>query len=203
VPPRPTTACTDVAQVADSNGLFLWGAQYVDGAANTMGERYRSVGVERWIDDSSGGRSIRERSDAGQTNALEAADAIRRSGFGGCWVVLIGTNDAANVAAGANLGLEERILRLLFVLGDDPVLWVDAATNRTQTPYRNEQMRSWNEELYRIADERDNVRVVRWSDQVRSEWFVADGVHMGTEGRIWLAAIVAAALAEEFPAARS
>ncbi len=193
------TACTEVAHVGDSTGVYLWEAQYVDGAANTMGERYRSVGVERWIEDNNGGRSVRERVAAWQLNALEAADGIRRSGFRGCWVVMIGTNDAANIAAGANLGAEERILRMLFVFADDPVLWVDAATIRSGTAYRNDNMRAWNETLYRIAAERDNVQVLRWSERVRPEWFVADGIHMGTEGRVWRAALTAAALVEFFP----
>lgn len=194
------TSCTDVAHISDSTGVYLWEPQYVDGGANTMGERYRSVGVERWINDNSGGRSTRERVADWQTNALEAADAIRRSGFDGCWVVMIGTNDAANIAAGANLGAEERILRLLFVFGDDPVLWVDAATNRAETAYRNDNMRTWNDTLYRLAADRENVAVMRWSEQVRSNWYVSDGIHMGTEGRIWRAAFTAAALTQFFPA---
>jgi hypothetical protein len=193
------TSCTDVAHIGDSTSMFLWEAQYVDGEANTMGERYRSVGVEHWIDDSSGGRAVRERSGDWQTNALEVADTIRRSGFRGCWVVMIGTNDAANVAAGANPGAEERILQMLYVFGDEPVLWVDAATNRTETAYSNDSMRAWNDVLYRIAAERDNLVVVRWSDIVRPEWFVPDGVHIGTDGRIWRAAITASALATAFP----
>ncbi len=194
------TSCTDVAHIGDSTAVYLWEPQYVDGMANTMGERYRSVGVERWINDSSGGRSVRERVADWQTNALEAADAIRDSGFGGCWVVMIGTNDAANVAAGSNLGYEERIRRMLYVFVGDPVLWMDAATNRSQTAYRNDNMRAWNEALYRVTSEHDNVSVVRWSEQVRSDWFVSDGVHVGPEGRVWRAAIAAAALAEAFPA---
>ena len=193
------TSCTDVAHISDSTGVYLWEAQYVDGAANTMGERYRSVGVERWIDDSSGGRAVRERTADWQTTALEAADAIRRGGFRGCWVVMIGTNDAANIAAGAGLSAEERILRLLYVFGDEPVLWVDAATARTSTAYRNDSMRAWNDTLYRIAAERPNVEVLRWSERVRPEWFIDDGIHMSTEGRIWRAAMTSAALAEFFP----
>jgi hypothetical protein len=194
------TSCTDVAHVGDSTAIYLWEPQYVDGLANTMGERYRSVGVERWANDSSGGRSIRERVAEWQTNALEAADAIRASGFRGCWVVMMGTNDAANVAAGSNLGYDERIRRMLFVFAGDPVLWMDAATNRTQTAYRNDNMRAWNEALRRVTEEHENVTIVPWSEQVRSEWFVSDGVHVGTEGRIWRAAITAAALADAFPA---
>ena len=180
--------------------MYLWESQYVDGEVNTMGARYRSVGVERWIDDNSGGRSVRERVADGQTNALEVADAIRRSGFRGCWVIMIGSNDAANIAAGSNLGAEDRILQMLFVIGGDPVVWVDAATTRSETAYRNENLRGWNETLYRIAAGRDNVQVLRWSALVRPEWFVDDGIHMGTEGRIWRAAFTAAALVEYFPA---
>lgn len=180
--------------------MLLWDAEYVDGAVNTMGERYRSVGVETWVEDSSGGRSIRERSADWQTNALEVADSIRQSGFRGCWVLMIGTNDAANVAAGANLGFDERILRMLYVIGDEPVLWVDAATTLNDTVYRNDSMRAWNEALVRIAAERDNMQVLRWSERVLPSWFSSDGVHQRTEGRIWRAAITAGALAEYFPA---
>ena len=180
--------------------MYLWESRFVGGAANTMGERYRSVGVERWINDSSGGRSIRERAAQWQTNALEAADAIRSSGFRGCWVVMMGTNDAANVAAGSNLGYDERIRRMLFVFAGEPVLWMDAATVRNDTAYRNENMRAWNDALSRVTADHENVVVVRWSEQVRPEWFTSDGVHVNAEGRAWRAAITAAALVDAFPA---
>jgi hypothetical protein len=189
-----------VAHIGDSTGIYLWDERYVDGAANTMGERYRSVGVETWIADDSGGRSVRERLVEGQTNALEVADAIRKSGFHGCWVLMIGTNDAANVAAGANLGYDERIRQMLYVIGGDPVLWVDAATIRTDTPYHNDNMRAWNEALLRIAADHDNLEVLRWSERVQPEWFDRDGVHQRVEGRIWRAVITALALVEFFPA---
>ena len=172
----------------------------MDGDANTMGERYRSIGVERWIEDNSGGRSIVERSSDWQTNALEVADAIRSSGFSGCWVVMIGTNDAANVAAGAAAGYEDRILRMLYVFGGDPVLWLDAATVRSGSSYANRHMEAWNEALYAVANDHPHVSVLPWSERVRPEWFVDDGIHMTTEGRIWRAAITAAGLVDAFPA---
>ena len=76
---------------------------------------------------------------------------------------------------------------------------VDAATLRSETAYRNDNMRAWNDTLYRIAAERDNLQVLRWSESVIPEWFVSDGIHMGTEGRIWRAALTAAALVYYFP----
>lgn len=188
-----------MAHIGDSTSEYLWEAQYVGGPANTMGERYRSVGVERWVQDSSGGRSTVERVADWQTNAVEAAVAIRNSGFAGCWVVMVGTNDAANVAAGSQVGHQERVLRMLDVFGADPVLWLDAATIRSTTAYAMRHMETWNEALRSIAAERPNVSVLAWSERVRPEWFVADGTHMSPEGRAWRAAITSAGLVAAFP----
>ncbi len=47
--------------------------------------------------ESSGGRSVIEHLD-GQEDGEVVAKRIRKSGFHGCWVIALGTNDAANVA---------------------------------------------------------------------------------------------------------
>ena len=164
-----------------------------------MGARYRAVGVEQVIQDSNGGRSVVERIADWQTNAFEVAVAIKNSGFRGCWVLMIGTNDAANVRAGAAMGSQARIERLLYVIGEDPVLWVDTVTQGVSSAYRNESMRAWNDVLYRIEADHPNMAVLRWSERVRPEWFQTDGIHYTPEGRSWRAAITALALAESFP----
>jgi hypothetical protein len=180
--------------------MYLWEGQYVGGAANTIDARYREVGVRDLRHDDNGGRSIVERYADWQTNAFEVAVAWDRAGYQGCWVVLIGTNDAANIVAGSNVGAEERIAKMLYVFGDDPVLWVDASSQKTTTAYRSDSMRAFNEVLYRLADERPNVAVLRWSEIVRPEWYRSDQLHYTTEGQIWRAAIIARALAVAFPA---
>jgi lysophospholipase L1-like esterase len=181
--------------------VFLWDRQYLDGdASHTMDARYRSIGVTDVISDSSGGRAVIERLGDWQTNAFEVAVAIRESGFRGCWVIMIGTNDAANVASGAPATIEDRILRLLYVIGDDPVLWVDTVTTGVAGAYRNESMQAWNVVLDRIDADRDNMAVLHWSQRVRPEWFQPDGIHYTPDGRVWRAAITALALAESFPA---
>lgn len=177
----------------------MWEAGDVGGAEHTMEARYRAVGVDTVYRDNSGGRSIQERVASWQKNAFEVALAVRESGFRGCWVLMLGTNDAANVASGAAIGIEERINRMLFVIGDDPVLWVDAVTTRSTSAYGNAAMEAWNEVLYRIDAERDNLSVVRWTDVVRPEWLIADGIHYNRDGRFWRAAVTALALAESFP----
>ncbi len=164
-----------------------------------MEARYRSVGVDNVVADSSGGRAIVERLADWQTTAFEVAKALRANGFDGCWVMMIGTNDAANVAAGASTSIEERINRMLYVIGDQPVLWVDAVTTGVSSAYRNASMQAWNDVLYRVAAEHENVAVLPWSQLVRPEWFQSDGIHYNPEGRSWRAAITALALAQSFP----
>jgi hypothetical protein len=199
LPPPPMTSCEQVVHIGDSTGVYLWESQYVGGDENTMEARYRAVGVETVFRDNNGGRSINERVADWQTNAFEVAVAARRNGFRGCWVLMIGTNDAANVAAGASMTHAERILRMLYVIGDEPVLWVDTVTTGVSSAYRNESMEAWNNVLEWIASERSNLEVLRWSDKVRPEWFVADGIHYTRDGHAWRAAITALALAEAFP----
>ena len=54
--------------------------------------------------DISGARSVVEVL-PGQINGYDAMRSITRSGFRGCWVIALGTNDTADVAAGSNVGL--------------------------------------------------------------------------------------------------
>lgn len=165
-----------------------------------MEARYRAVGVGVVHADSSGGRAVIERIDASQRTALEVATAVRHDGFHGCWVLMIGTNDAANVAAGAGVGPAARITAMLDVIGDDPVLWVDARTARSAGAYADAAMREWNDALYLIAADRPNVEVLRWSEVVLPEWFSSDGIHYNATGRAARTELTAATLRERFPA---
>ena len=55
-------------------------------------------------------------------------------------MVALGTNDAANVAVGSGYGYSERIDRMMEIIGDDPVLWVDVKTLTDRAgPYASEQ----------------------------------------------------------------
>ena len=50
-----------------------------------------------------GARSIEERFE-GEPNAQEVAEAWKAEGYKGCWVLALGTNEAADVAAGSSVG---------------------------------------------------------------------------------------------------
>lgn len=183
------TACREVVEIGDSTGLLL----------DTLGDHMRSVGVDTLHTDNSGARSMVERIGE-QLNAVEVAESVRAGGFRGCWVILIGTNDAANVAAGAPTDLDTRIARLMTVIDGDPVLWVNVASQSGETYYSSADMQAFNDALGRATWVHPNLQVYDWATDVRPEWFAGDGLHYAPDGRVWRAALIAQALARAFPA---
>jgi hypothetical protein len=199
VPPPPQTSCEQLVHIGDSTGVPLFDPDGVGGPELTLEARYDAVGVDVVYPDNDGARSIVERID-GRPNALDVAEGVRANGFDGCWVIMIGTNDAANIAAGASVNAEQRIRSMMDVIGDDRALWIDTVSQRTDDAYRNASMLAWNQELYRVLATYPNARVFRWYDVVRPAWFRNDGLHYTVEGSAQRAALTAAALLEAFPA---
>jgi hypothetical protein len=56
------------------------------------------------------GRSIVETL-PGQQNGYQVATDWYSAGYRGCWVIALGTNDAADVAAGSNVGMQPELPR--------------------------------------------------------------------------------------------
>lgn len=122
-------------------------------------------------------------------------------GFGGCWVLALGTNETANVAAGSNYDLEQRIDRMMSVVGDQPVLWVNVRSLLADGgPYDNTNMLVWNNALREACDRYPNMRVYDWAGQVKDDWFVEDGVHFTEQGYAARSRGIADALRDAFPA---
>ena len=198
-PATTRTACRDVVHIGDSTGLAMWTPADVGGdPAATMDARYQSVGVQRVFPDNSGGRAMVERM-PDQANAVDVAESVRSGGYRGCWVIMIGTNDAANVAAGGVPGLDERIARLLGVIDGDPVLWVNVVSRSPDPVYADAVMQQFDAALNRAVAAYPNLRVLDWARLVQPEWFANDGLHYSTVGRTWRAAVTAQALALAFP----
>jgi hypothetical protein len=165
-----------------------------------MEARYLAVGIDVVYPDDDGGRSIVETQNPSQINAYDVAAAVKSNGYEGCWVLMIGTNDAANVAAGSTIGFDERINTMLTLFGDDQVLWVDAVSLLANDPiYGSQVMKAWNEALYRLTADHPNIAVLHWSDLVKAGWFARDGLHYNQTGLAQRAAITAAAMVEYFP----
>jgi hypothetical protein len=199
-PAATTTRCTTVAHVGDSTSVGLFEPAFMPDPADALPAQYERVGVLALYTEVSGGRSTIE-TIGGEENAFDTVRRLRGMGYRGCWVVTIGTNDAANVAIGGVPDLSARLDRMMFLFGTDPVLWVDAVTNLDEGPYADINMQPWNDVLDAAEARFPTLRVFRWSDLAIDEWFVPDGIHYTSGGAAWRSHAIADALVAAFPTA--
>ncbi len=194
------TSCRSVAHIGDSTSDGLVSAEYLPNPRQRIAARYEDVGVRTVVTDVSGARSIVEAL-PGTTNGQVAARTIIRNGFDGCWVLALGTDDTADVAAGSNYTLAYRINRMMAVTKGEPVMWVNVKTLLTSSPYAEQNMRLWNRALMKACAKYPNMRVYNWASVVRRKWFISDGIHYTSLGYSHRAKDIANALARAFPAA--
>jgi hypothetical protein len=149
-----------------------------------------------------GATSIVETLD-GAPNAYQVAQSLVRQGYKGCWVIALGTNDTADVYVGSSVSLAARIQRMMSVIGDEPVLWVNVVSEASSGPYSEANMRLWNQALLEACPTYPNMRVLNWAALAQPGWFIADGLHYNSTGSAARAAAFANGLAEAFPASSS
>ncbi|HEX5189454.1 MAG TPA: hypothetical protein VFW16_07930 [Streptosporangiaceae bacterium] len=192
------TSCRSVAHVGDSTSVDLISAAYLPNPAERLGARYAGVGVRHLKVDASGGRSIVEEL-PGQLNGYKVASAWHSQGYRGCWVFALGTNDAANIAAGSTIGMTARIDQMMAVAHGQPVLWVNTKTLLTSGPYASANEQAWDKALVRALAKYPNLRIFNWSAVAQPGWFLSDGIHYNTPGCANRARAIADALARAFP----
>jgi peptidoglycan/LPS O-acetylase OafA/YrhL len=191
--------CKAVVHIGDSTSEGLDNFEYLPNELERIPNRYAEVGVKETHMEVQGARSIEERFE-GEPNAQEVAAAWKAEGFEGCWVLALGTNEAADVAAGSTIGLRERIEKMMAIVGDDPVLWVNVRSLVPPgDPYSKGGMVEWDEELVRACASYPNMRVYDWASDVKEEWFIEDGIHFTSPGYAARAQLIAQALAHAFP----
>ncbi|HEX8753901.1 MAG TPA: acyltransferase family protein [Solirubrobacterales bacterium] len=194
------SSCKAVVHIGDSTSEGLDSPEYLPLENQRIPHRYEEVGVKETHMDVSGARSIEERFE-GEPNAAEAAEAWKAEGFKGCWVLALGTNEAADVAAGSNVGYRERIDKMMAIVAGEPVLWVNVRSLvEAGDPYSEENMKAWDEELVKACDAYPNMRVYNWAADVKDSWFIEDGIHFTSPGYAARAELIAQALAHAFPA---
>ncbi len=194
------TSCRAVVHIGDSTSEGLDSAEYLPVASQRIENRYNEVGVREVHMDVSGARSIEERYN-GEPNAAEAAEAWKREGFRGCWVLALGTNEAADVAAGSNVGDRERIDKMMAIIGSEPVLWVNVRSLvEAGDPYSAANMRKWDQELVAACEVFPSMRIYNWAADVKDSWFIEDGIHFTSPGYAARAQLIAQGLAHAFPA---
>ncbi len=173
---------------------------FISDPAQRVDAQYARVGVTDFRNEIKGARSIVERYQ-GEENADQVATREKGAGFDGCWVMALGTTDAANMHAGGVLTAGERIDRLMAIVGDDPVLWVNVKTlHPSDADWANEHMVAWNEALVAAQGRYPNLHVYDWAGVVQDAWFQDDGIHYTSAGNVERARLIADALLAAYPA---
>jgi len=198
-PTTPTTRCTSVVHIGDSTSVGMISPSYLADPAERIDAQYRRVGVTTPRMEISGARSIVETLGS-QSNARDVAAGLKASGYEGCWVLALGTTDTANIAAGSGPGRRERIDRMMAVIGDDPVMWVNVRTAvGGSDPWSNANMQVWNQALAAAAPSYPNLRIYDWNAAMNPAWLSGDRIHYTSGGYAQRAHLIADALAELWP----
>jgi peptidoglycan/LPS O-acetylase OafA/YrhL len=195
------TSCRAVVHLGDSTSDGLVSPSYLPKPTERIAARYTDVGVRSVITDISGARSVVEVL-SGEVNGYDAARKLVHGGFTGCWVMALGTNDTADVAAGSNVGLATRIDRMMEAAGGEPVMWVNVGSLLSSGPYAEANMLRWDQALVRACPRYPNMRVYDWAADIRTrtKWYISDGIHFTSIGYKHRAQMIADALARAFPA---
>jgi peptidoglycan/LPS O-acetylase OafA/YrhL len=204
VPPPPptvpvtTTSCRAVVHIGDSTSEGLTSTSYLPDPSQRIDAQYARVGVTSFDPEISGARSVVERY-KNEPNAEDVAHRLVAQGYHGCWVLALGTNEAADVAVGSNVGLDERVDRMMADVGNSPVLWVNVKSLLGSGPYAENNMADWDNALVKACAKYPNMRIFDWASVVDDSWFISDGIHFTSAGYAARAKMIADALAKAFP----
>jgi peptidoglycan/LPS O-acetylase OafA/YrhL len=194
------SSCKAVVHIGDSTSEGLVSAEYLPLESQRIEAQYADVGAVEAHMEISGARSIEEQFE-GEPNAREVAEAWKAEGYKGCWVLALGTNDAADVFVGSNVGDAGRVEKMMTAIGDEPVLWVNVRSIvESGDPYSEENMKEWDKTLLAECARYPNMRIYNWAKDVKDEWFIDDGIHFTSPGYAARSELIAHALAHAFPA---
>jgi lysophospholipase L1-like esterase len=193
------TSCSSVVHIGDSTSDGLVLPAYQPDPKLRIAAQYRRVGVRRFINEVSGARSIYE-TWHGFPNGYTVAQRLVGRGYQGCWVVALGTNDAADIAVGSAMNQAARIHEMMTLFNGQPVLWINVVSLLHSGPYAESNMQKWNQALLRACAQYPNMRVYDWAAVVKPWWFIPDGIHYTPQGYAKRSRDIADALALAFPA---
>jgi peptidoglycan/LPS O-acetylase OafA/YrhL len=193
------TSCTSVVHIGDSTSDGLDSADYLPDPKQRIPAQYNRVGVKHVFMRVTGGTSIVETL-PGTVNALTTVHDMLASGYHGCWVFALGTNDTADVAVGSNVGLAQRMQEMMQAVKGQDVMWVNVKSVLSSGPYAESGMQSWDNDLLQVCRKYPhNMRIYDWADAVQDKWFIPDGIHYYSPGYAARSHLIADGLAEAYP----
>lgn len=185
--------------IGDSTSDGEASAEYVPEASLRAPAELAKVGVKTIHMEVSGARSIHEIYEGIPNGAMVATRWVS-AGYHGCWILALGTNDAADVAAGSTFSLRTRIAQMMSIIGNQPVLWINVVTLPNATTFYSEDgMRRWDDDLLAACDKYPRMRVFDWAAHAKPSWFIPDGIHYTTTGYIARTRQIVGALVKAFP----
>jgi hypothetical protein len=101
---------------------------------------------------------------------------------------------------GSQVERKDRIERMMSVIGNQPVLWVNVKSLLESGSYAEGNMELWNDTLAQACAKYPNMRVFDWASLANDSWFISDGIHYTSEGYAQRARLSADSLARAFPA---
>jgi hypothetical protein len=202
LPPPTHTSCSSVVYIGDSTSDGEYDPEYVPNRKLLAPARLHKVGVKHVHMEVSGARSIVETFE-GIPNGATVAQGYVARGYHGCWILALGTNDSADVNAGSNVGLNQRIHEMMHIIGNQPVMWVNVLTIDGSPEYYEESgMHRWDEDLIAACRRYPSMRVMNWAALAKHQWFIPDGVHYTTDGYEHRTKLITHALVNAFPRGR-
>jgi peptidoglycan/LPS O-acetylase OafA/YrhL len=204
------TSCASVVYIGDSTSAGEIETDYVPNRRQRLPAQLAKIGVKHPYIEIQGARSIVETFE-GYPNAPTVAENRISSGYDGCWIVAMGTQDVDNAYDGG-IGYSARITRMMKALHGQPVMWVSAVSllragdTYLSRGYNEANMQKWNRTLLGFCKRYPNMRVFDWGAWARTKWFDSDGhfeydgIHYNTVGNIAKARLTSQALAHAFPA---
>jgi peptidoglycan/LPS O-acetylase OafA/YrhL len=196
------TSCKSVVYIGDSTSEGETSTDYIPDPKLRLPAQLTDVGVQTTIPEISGARSIIETFE-GEPNAATVAQSHVSSGFNGCWILALGTNEVDNVHDGGP-SFQIRIDKMMSTIGKQPVMWIDAITLLPPgNPYAEDAMQKWNRTLLADCSRYPNMRVFDWAAYAKPKWFIPDGIHYYSPGYVARSHYIALGLAHAFPATGS
>lgn len=197
-PSSDQSSCRAVVYIGDSTSEGEISTDYIPNPTLRLPAQLAGVGVRTTIPEISAARAIIETFQRHPSAAM-VAQALVDQGFHGCWILALGTNEVDN-AWGGGPGFQTRIHRMMSIIGQQPVMWVDAITLLPPSnQYSEAGMQRWNQALVSDCSAYPTMRVFDWSAYAQRKWFIPDGIHYYSPGYVARSHDIAAGLARAFP----
>jgi hypothetical protein len=193
------TSCRSVAYLGDATSEGMDSPLYLPDPAQRLVAQYRDVGVRTVTADIADTNSVAGAL-SGAVGGYQPTGNLVAAGDHDCWVVALGTNDTADVAAGTGASRLARIQAMMSAARGRPVLWVNLISLLSVGPYSEANMRLWNQSLRQACSRYPNMRIYDWASEVKMRWFLNDGIRYTSAGYAARARRIAKALARAFPA---